>query len=262
MHGANLGISFSCFTGNSALVRGIVFVDQSSSANASIARNSFGIDNEVRLSDCTSVFVETEGSCLSTSDCQGRCEAFGSRSCRIAPLTGDGTLNPTVAPSPPQPGGTPTGDGGGGGGGGPDNGDDGGGFVGSIAFILIMVLVPFGCCLLVAAGFLWLRRRNASKTAEVQPLVDPDKEKGYEDTGELLGNSWSHFKDRDGDEDDDDSLSSNSTDHSSSKDVIDPYDDDDDDDDEDDDDDVVADHRDSDRDNQRGGSTDDDDSDY
>jgi len=196
LHRATTGMSFCCFSRNSALVRGIVFVDKSS--NSTFARNSFGSENSVRLSDCNSVFLEQEGSCFDTGDCQGDCLPFDSRTCRIDVLSGNATLIPTSSPTASDPSGAPT-----------QNGGDGGGFVGSIGFILLMVFLSLGCCLCAAVGgffvYRWRSNRGEASGGEVQPLVEePDKEKGYNAD---LDSSWNNTRKNDTDNDSDSSES-------------------------------------------------------
>lgn len=110
INGATVGLSYTCFTGNSAVERGIVFLDQSSTL--AFNRNAFASNNGVSLGECSSIFLETDGSCAKNSTCQGDCDAFESRTCRVASFTADSTveptatpsLNPTISPATPKPG--------------------------------------------------------------------------------------------------------------------------------------------------------------
>jgi len=101
LSGASIGLSWSCFTGNSALSRGIIFLDQNSTL--SFNGNTFGADNEVSSHDCEQIFKETLGpTCAkSNSSCEGECQRFESRTCRVSSFSfGENiTLIPTNTPS-------------------------------------------------------------------------------------------------------------------------------------------------------------------
>mmetsp|Transcript_13669 Transcript_13669/g.31771 ORF Transcript_13669/g.31771 Transcript_13669/m.31771 type:complete len:254 (+) Transcript_13669:991-1752(+) len=165
----------------------MLFIDQTS--NLTFFRNSFGSDNEVRLSDCTSVFKESDGSCFSTGECEGDCLPFDSRTCRVNLLSDSGTLTPTVTPTVFMPTPMPT------------------TLVGrvvrgsivrvfpflrSVWFIVIAVAVFLSCCGVGVYVFAdrrgeRRRRRYAQKMAEVeaegQPLVKPEEPTKVEEGG-------------------------------------------------------------------------------
>ena len=217
-------MSFSCFTNNVALVRGIVYIDQSS--NATFASNSFGDSNTVQLGNCDAVYMETSGNCFETGMCEGECREFGSRTCRINLLeNGDNdtnhtnlgeneTLTPSAAPTPGRDDGPPSE----GGSSGSDDEDDNDGFVGSIGFILLVTLLPLCCILCLVGGFCY-RRRSQQIASEEEPLVPDNSVK------DLLGHD--DDDDDDGRDGDGDSMSSRSTDIVLGGDTDDDFDDDD-----------------------------------
>lgn len=97
LEGASVGLSFTCFTGNSALERGIVFVERNSTL--AFNRNSFASDNTVSQGNCSSIFVETGGSCAQLGTCEGECQSYESRTCRVTSFTVDSTVSPTGSPT-------------------------------------------------------------------------------------------------------------------------------------------------------------------
>ena len=98
LHGAVLGVSSSCFTGNLAIAAGAIFVDQTS--NITQVRNNYGYDNLVAMNNCTALLQERPGStCVDSGDCYGDCLVFDSRQCQVFDLDELGTLAPTVTPT-------------------------------------------------------------------------------------------------------------------------------------------------------------------
>jgi hypothetical protein len=98
LHGAVLGISSSCFTGNLVITTGVIFVDQTS--NVTQVRNNYGYENVVAMNNCSAVFKERPGSsCVDSGDCDGDCLVFDSRTCQLVDLDEIGTLAPTVTPT-------------------------------------------------------------------------------------------------------------------------------------------------------------------
>ena len=95
---ATVGLSFTCFAGNSATEQGIVFLDKNSTL--ALNKNTFASDNAVELDDkCSNIFVETSGSCLTNGICEGECGGFESKTCRVLSNVTNSTSKPSSAPS-------------------------------------------------------------------------------------------------------------------------------------------------------------------
>jgi len=97
LSGGSVGLSFTCFTGNSATEKGIVFVEKNSTL--AFNKNTFGSDNTVGQSDCVNIFIESAGSCADLGSCEGDCQAYESRTCRVTSFTVDSTVSPTTSPT-------------------------------------------------------------------------------------------------------------------------------------------------------------------
>ncbi len=94
--GASVNISSSCFIDNGSQLPGTVFVDMTSTAL--INNQNFGYDDRVgTVGECTDIFQETSGTCLSSSNqCEGLCSSFDSLDCQVSQL---GFVVPTPSPS-------------------------------------------------------------------------------------------------------------------------------------------------------------------
>lgn len=166
INGATVGLSFTCFTGNSATERGILFLDQNSTL--AINRNTFASDNDVSLDEgCNDIFVETEGSCTSLGTCNGDCVGYESRTCRISSFISNSSWEPTSAPSS-FPTESPM----------DDSGTDGveaspssGGGKSNGGILAAAILIPLGL-LALGIGFLRYKRQSAKVS---QDADDDDK---------------------------------------------------------------------------------------
>jgi hypothetical protein len=158
VNGASVGLSFTCFTGNTAIERGVVFID--SNSTLAFNRNSYGSDNNVGGDECTNIFLETAGSCANLGTCEGNCTAYESRTCRVTSFTVDSTVEPTssptlfpssIAPTPPEPDNSA--------GSGEKPSDSGGSKTGSLVAAIIVPLFLIG----LGAGYVFYSRRKPKK---------------------------------------------------------------------------------------------------
>ena len=95
--GTSLAISSCCFTGNLAILPGIILVDKSS--NFTEMRNAFGSENSVSIGNCNTIFLEQEGSCVEMGECDGECLPFDAKTCQVDTLDEIGTFYPTSTPT-------------------------------------------------------------------------------------------------------------------------------------------------------------------
>lgn len=97
--GALLALSSSCFVDNESEVPGTIFL--SNGAQLSTNDLTYGTFNRVDSpGECTDIFTETSGSCVTDFTCEGACSVFEAETCDV--MRADfvvPTVSPTVSPS-------------------------------------------------------------------------------------------------------------------------------------------------------------------
>ncbi len=99
---STLRVSSSCFIDNKSQLPGSIFVDNTSQILGNYG--NFGNNNTVGKSgECSYIFQETSGACLSTSPCNGVCFPYDSLSCKAPTFeTKLESSSPSLAPSRPS----------------------------------------------------------------------------------------------------------------------------------------------------------------